>query len=502
MRQPAYLFSSICLSLIVSAAQASEAVTTPFTLELSPTSTPRLLSGISSFKSPSGQVQTTLPDIELNTPFAVSISGIHLTLNYAFNTPQAGANLNEWAITSKSISADVIVDEVNASQTITVSEGGVTLNLNVTATCTGVHLQLPPGSTQASASIAIALTNGQLALTLNDFAANWAPSSWQIVSMNCQGPNGFGDLVAQSAQAQLQSINPFLSDIRNDIQAQLNAVGAAGPVSWTLNSSDSSGISMNLTPESLQLLSDGGAELGGIAAFSFAALNGTGCQKQISGDAPVSNGEDSLSIPVSAVEALIQCASLNKSLSYLFSSSQLPAFQSLLGNWFEKLFVWPDLLNFGSKSIFTFDLFPSGPPVFGPITEGASGNMNFNFSAPMTLASYAPEKDGMEHYVDFTTNLSGPATLAINNGVLSFTQSNSQLNISAHWDPLFIQNHNPDQSIWSSIIAGDLKNLIASPGVTYTLPKWSVPGAFSLSIGSAQVDGADMHIGVSVNPNP
>lgn len=490
-------FVALNLSLMVAPVSFADSLTTPFNLELSSQSTLTLLGGLSQFKSPAGELKTDLPDEVMTSPYSVSLSGIHLTLDYAFNTPTQTDNLEEWTIQSKSISADIAVDSLQASETVIEQSGGDTLTLQVTASCSNIHLQLAPGATQMNAAVDLSLNGAVASFILKNFSANWTPTAWQITSMNCQGPNGFSQLVQQAAATQLQSINPFLPAIETQIQAQLTSASST-PLSWTLQAPGNSGVSVTFQPDNLQLLSNGGAALSGLASFNFSRLNKTTCQSLIQTPAATPNTTDSLTLPISAVEGLLHCASLNGSVVTSFTSQSFPAFQALLENWFLKLFIWPDLVRFNSKSLFNFEVFPTSAPTFGAMSANSAGGFSFNLNAPLTLAIEAPESSGPVPYVNLSTNLSGPATLLIQNGVISLKQSSNSLPVSAIWDLIFVQTYKPDQDIWTSAISGYLKSFLAQTGLNYSIPALTAPGSFSMSVNSAAPNGSSVDISLGI----
>jgi hypothetical protein len=360
----------------------ADTITAPFNLELSNQSARALLNGIDQFQTPVGEYKTDLPDQTItNTEYPVTISGIHLTLDYTFNPPVEAAALNEYSITSKNISAEVVVDKVDASQTIVETSNGNTLTLHVNATCTNVHLQLISGATTMSGTVALTLANHQANFVLTDFSASWTPAAWQITSLNCQGPTGFTQLVQQQATTQLESINPFLTGIQNQIQSTLNSV-APNPISWNLFADAASGISVNLKPDALTVLKDNSALFNGSVDFNFSKLKNTACQNQALGTAATPETTDSLTFPLSVVQNLIKCVYLNGSASVSFQSSAFSGFKDLLEDPPLKLLVWPNLLKFNSKNIFDMTLAATETPTFGDVSAGKNNDFSFDMEAP------------------------------------------------------------------------------------------------------------------------
>jgi hypothetical protein len=266
--------------------------------------------------------------------------------------------------------------------------------------------------------------------------------------------------------------------------------------------SGSSGISLALTGQNLESLSDGGGVLQGTAVFSFPQASSTQCPSSItspiSSPLPTSASTDSLVFPVDALSALIHCSFWNGSLNTLLPSTDFPAWKNLMNSWFELLFVWPDLMNFSSSSTFYFGLYPTADPAIGTISSNPAGNLTFSMSAPLTVSVFAPINHLEQHYVDLNTAVSGNATLSIANGQLTYEQNTPSLNINAVWDELYVKEHQPDTYIWTSEIASTIKSQLASPGISMTLPQWQTPGAFSLSVQNAALEGTDVRLGLDV----
>jgi hypothetical protein len=480
--------------LIFPLASSADTVTTPFAFSLSAESALAVLGGQNLFNAPSGELKTNLPNETLATPYAVAISGIHLTVDYAFTKPVENGSLAEWNIQSKNLSADLVVDLVDASQTIVETSGGTTLNVRINATCTNVHLALPAGATTATGTLDLSLQNGVAAFLLNHFQANWQPGSWQIISMNCVGPQGFGDLVKQDITTQLQNINPFLSTITTQIQNQLSAI-ASSAQSWTFNSNDNSGTSVTLQPNQATAGANSGAILVGTATFNFPKLNQTACQKTITTAPTVSTTANLFSLPIEAIQQLISCSYLNQSLLANFTSQDFPAFQSLLSDWFLKIIVWPNLVHFNGHSIFNFTLAPTTAPTIGKLSSDDQ-TLTFNVDAPLELSVYAPTAEGSQHYVDFFTQISGPAYLSIQDGDFIYQQSTA-VSLTDQFDPKYVQEYHPEECVWRSVIAHDLRKYLAN-GVSTPIPALTVPHNFTLAPQSLTTDGTNVNVAFGI----
>jgi hypothetical protein len=156
-------------------------------------------------------------------------------------------------------------------------------------------------------------------------------------------------------------------------------------------------------------------------------------------------------------------------------------------------------MSFSSHSVFSFDLYPTAAPQFGAMSTDSSGDFLFNLVAPLTMSVDAPVKSGLEHYVNIVTSVSGPATLAVHDGVLLLKENSKNLDISVQWDQTYVQTYQPDKSTWGSIIAGYVKSYLAKTGISFTLPVMESAGAFSMSIENAVVDGSSVNVQLGIS---
>jgi hypothetical protein len=206
---------------------------------------------------------------------------------------------------------------------------------------------------------------------------------------------------------------------------------------------------------------------------------------------------DTLAVPLAAIPGLLNCAYLNGTLNAEVPSTDFSAFQSLLGDWILKLFVWPNLVHFNGASVFNFDISTTSAPTFAPRASSSANAIDFNLTAPLKVAVYAPTSSGLEHYVDFLTNLSGPGSIGIANGMLTVTEQSS-VPLTDVWDPTYVEANHPDEHICKAIIGHDLREFLAKTGLTYTLPTWSIPGAFSLTIDGMSSDGTSADLALDI----
>ena len=418
-----------------------------------------------------------IPDISVTTPFTTTISGIQVTLHYTIPKPTQAATPRDWNISTNQLSADMTVGSLDASQVITIvgSDGSV-LNLTVNATCTNIHLVLPQGSSLATGTVHASLVQNQVQLALTSFNASWIPGSWQVASMNCNGPQGFGQTVATELQKRLSTINPFLGQIQTGLQQQLNQI-AATAVS-TLFSSTPTGNGDLMTfvePGNLSDAADGGVLLDSIIHFILPRVDMTVGGVIPFASAPASDPAiSSFLIPYQTAMTLMAAGYWNGWYNTSFASDQLSGFTSLQHNRFGEWFVWPDLTNFDSSAIFQMQTWATSPPQFTKPVKTGDGQIGANVVLTTLVRMMGPHRDHpnlpQTPYVTFFNNVSGPGTIQVNNGQIVFQLPKPSLSMTYAFDASYLNEFNPNTKIDMKTIAPMLSSYLATTTLKYQLP--------------------------------
>ncbi|MDR3608665.1 MAG: hypothetical protein P4M08_14980 [Oligoflexia bacterium] len=475
-------------------------VSSPFQLTLEQSALNAILLHGAVMKSLQGEIKQDLPDFAITDPFAVSISGIHLDVKYAFSAPVLNNRTQQWEFTTRSISADLTIDSVVANETFQVSQNGVTIVDHLNGSCGGVHLTLPAGASSASGTIQLGLNagTGKPELTLTSFKPDWKPGAWKVTAINCQGPSGFGDLVSQAASQRLSEIDPYVAVIRQQIQVELAKL-VSGPIHFEMDVSPTVSVALTANHFSSPAPSDfpGPVTVQGEARFLFKKVSrALGCAQVISSSIPMpAQGSDMncsanrLRLPIETVQALITCGYYDGALVANFDSTKVPAFSSLVSSWIKDLIVWPDLLSFDAHSLFAFRVTSFDLPTFSNARSLGPNLIGLDAHLPLELEVDAPVDATHTPYVQLRTNFSGQMDLSLVNGLAVVRIARgSHMHIGYEWYPDYVHQYHPDQRIWMDPIESSANDYFQKTGLQLNVPSLKVGNDLTLAPQNGHLD--------------
>ncbi|MGZ3651946.1 MAG: efflux RND transporter permease subunit [Bdellovibrionota bacterium] len=490
-----------------SAAAAADAppanvVHTPFILTMKKDAFAQLVFDGIVAKSTTGSGSSPIADITVTDPMSVKVTGITLNLKYDFNAPESAQSPSQWLLNSKSIVAELNVGSVVAHLDKTVQRGEDTVVVHLDGTCSNVKLALPEGSATATGKLVLGQLNGAPRMLLQNFQAQWTPGSWQVVSMNCSGPQGFDTAVANAARTQLTKIDPYFNQIRDAIQAQLdNSMTNVSQQQITAGTPFQTGQTMLLKNFSTKLNAAGDTVAKGDAYFYFTAAKG-GCGadvKAFSAQPTLNSGDTALFVPFIAIKSLFACAHSDGSLAFDTDSTKFTAFQGLMHSTLEKNAVWPDLNNFDENTLMKFHGESAAPPVLSG--EKALGGHVFTaqLQQKMSMLMQAPQNRKYVPYVNVQGFFSGPVRVTVAGGKVSMKpDSTGQLALSGAFVPSYVSNFHPSGDIDWTRITPEAQKALLEQGWTFTMPTWGVNPKVLLKTTDGDLQGTNFRLGFQV----
>jgi predicted RND superfamily exporter protein len=453
-------------------------------------------------KSTKGVGASHIADIPAAGDMNVAVSGITLNLTYDFSAPESKQSPSEWALSSNSILAELNVASITAHKTETIQQGDNSVTIHLDGTCTNVKMQLPAGAATATGKLVLGSLNGAPRMLLQNFQAQWARGSWQVVSMNCTGPQGFGESVAQAARDQLGTIDPFLQQIQTNIQAQLD--GAMNNVTGqeiTAGNPLQAGQTLRMNHFTTKLNAAGDTVATGDAYFYFKASRG-GCGADIKAFAaqPVpKSGDTALFVPFTAMKALLTCSHSDASLAFDTDSAHFTAFQDLMQSSIKKMVVWPDLNSYPDNALMKFHCDTASAPVLTGEKNLGSHVFTANLSQKMNLTVNAPRDGRYVGYVNAQGYFTGPVRVTVAGGRVAMkADATGQLALSGTFTPSYVAAYQPSGSIdWTRITPEAQKGLLAQ-GWSFTMPTWGVNPKVLLKTTDGDLQGANFRLGFQV----
>lgn len=460
------------LFLFASLAQANIGVVkTPFALKMNQKTFSDIFFHSVVENSLKGSLSLPLSDFAVNDPFSVRVSGIQLSLNYLFDTPEQ--KNSAWSFETKKLSAALTVQKIDATQIIRVVNDGNEMEIRLDGVCTNIRLELAEGLTEASGSIKLSQANSIPQLELIKFQANWIPGSWKIVSMDCQGPRGFDQVIRQAAGEKLQTINPFLPEIQSQIQAVLNA-GLKDPIAMQFEIDSNPRIRLQIRSEPFRAPNQSQMIVQGMAQFQFYLPENRDCDAEIRGSVK-NEATESLALPFEAITALAKCAQKAGMMRSTIPSNQVPAFVEFRASAQTVRYVWPDLNSFSAKAIFPFVFGGNGDLSISDPKRTGKNTFSANLNYPLKLKIFAPKENKYLPYLAFTSSLEGKAKFALQSGELRIVPERiSQLH--HQWDEEYLARFPTDQKLLTDKIQPKINELAQTQGIRFRLPSFYAGG--------------------------
>ena len=492
-------FIFISALLFTFSAFASNVVKTPFQIVATQGDIETLIDQNLNAKALKGDVPINVLDKTITDPFQVKISGISVQLKYEIKKPVRSPEESLWRVQSEKLSAELMVKKIDASQTIEIIVDGKKSIIHLNGYCSDVKLSLPEGKTHINGAAKLNYSTGKPEAELVNFEANWEPGSWQIVSMNCQGPRGFDKVISKAAEQNLREINPFLDEIRTEIKNQLKGlflsplnldfvVGKSSPISVKMNTSKFEVMGKNLL-------------VSGSTSIQFLGLSKeSNCGTEVlnlTGNAKKSNFRR-ITLPMQAIKSVIACMQASNQFQFSFLSNEISAFKELQTQWIEKALVWPDLLNFSNDAIFGFNLEITGAPEISEERYHNKG-MLFNLHAPMRMRMDATKEEELIPYMYFRTDLDGPVKLEIEKNTIRLLFSeNFPLAIKAYFDREYVSKYKTNTSMWWTKIEDTLQNYLSTTGLELKIPDFEIFEGSTLRLNGGRLNDENYDFGFIV----
>jgi len=441
---------------------------------------------IKDFWSSLGRKQTIpLSNIQINDPIPISITGIRANIEYEFSEPQRIERSREWELKSNAISAELHIDNINATQIIEKDIGGIIVRIRLEAECHNIRLSLPQGLSYINTHLRTDINNGQIKISMPFFDANWNEGAWQVQSMTCTGAEGFDQVVANEALKKLSSLHNFNNEIETELSKQLALLSEKSSVLLLAKrelTTDQEYLKISFEPNEVIEGEEDSIEVDGILKFTYPNISKnenishffslTKNDLELIEKDPLKSSR--LLLPFHTIRGLIMGGYLSGKLNYSMRSYEIPAFQSLMQSRWKQFFAWPDLMRFRKNTTFLFQFLASGPPSFENPKTGGAGEITGLLTLPLSARMYAPQNSTYVPYAEFQSMLAGNTKLKLlKNGKVKFQINTDKLKINYRWSQKYLEKYEPSEYIAVGLMSDALKDSLNAEGLELTIP--SIP---------------------------
>lgn len=291
----------------------------------------------------------TLPDQRLpQGDFELQLSGLRLELQSAFEPMKVSDQ--GLVVKSKKTSIRLTVGGLAVDQMIEREFNGVNVRIRLQASCSPFRLIQENAS--AEAHLKFLWTESQPTTEIDFFTMDWPEGSWSVTDLQCEGPQGFGELLKNELQQKLREAEAFTPLIEPLLSQKIRETG--GQVLSSIlqerffQVSEFSRLKVriqNFEPQPRGLL---------VKALLSTGTTSTAPSwkpsQRVLDEAPAA--EPSLHIPENGLSQLLSEDLSSRPSWTQFDLTQFDSFMGLLKSRFLQFFLWPDLWNYSKSSPF------------------------------------------------------------------------------------------------------------------------------------------------------
>ncbi|MGZ3768275.1 MAG: hypothetical protein ACXVCP_12745 [Bdellovibrio sp.] len=428
-----------------------------------------------------------LPDQQtISQDVPVDIKNISLNIQSHLQKPALQEDKQLLQLQSKDLRAQITIGEISVDHVVERVIGGIIGRFRIQASCKNVILNLAPEKGNLSMLISAAVQSSNAGMNLENFNLSWAPGSWSTENLQCDGAQGFTDLLKTEIDKMTQDSEKFLApqreNIRNYIQSSLQKIKLdfSQPKQLVVSRPD---IQVIMNVSEYKDLQQSGASLRGILQINFLKVKDNLVKTLTLSDnnASQNNSNATLQLPKDFFKEVAMATYSQNTWLHTVSSDKLAGFSTLMNSRLSQFFVWPELTNYSTSAKFLFDIYSDQNITIDG--QGMAYQLKGNFNSLMQ----APRGGKYIPFMNFEIPLTSKIQLKVDNGKMNATFSNPTMSLHYSWDKSYVGKYHPSQkfdaqTIRDKIVAG-LKDKI----ITYNIPKIPVTEDISLKILKAAV---------------
>jgi hypothetical protein len=370
------------------------------------------------------------------------------------------------------VTALVSIGEIKVDRIVEQDLGGVIARIQVTASCHGVSLQFADPAAMASASMSPLVSADLLQLHVDAAQIQIGSPTVQMSALSCDGAQGFEELIRAEVTRVMSDTQVVSSFIHDQYIQKIQQVAAGVHYKWNDPKkvfSDSK-LEAWIYPQSIAYI----PELNSWVNQGHLQMIPVGATQKSSKIYRFQNADvlaslagqgTSLLLPESFILEVIGQYFNQESFSVIKRSTEILGFQTLMGSFFAKLFLWPDLLFFSKSTPFLF----IGQLSQQPQVAWSGKDLQLQIHLPLTVDMRYEEESKYLPFVLFNVPTTVTAPVSIAGEQLALQFQNVSMNLSYQYDPSYCETQaNSCGSISRTTLRQALKDLVN--GQSYKIP--------------------------------
>ncbi|KYG61332.1 hypothetical protein AZI85_09685 [Bdellovibrio bacteriovorus] len=422
------------------------------------------------------------PDQEITTQdVPVKIKNISLKVKTHLEKPSLQNQQTVLQLTSKNLEAQLTIGEVSVDHIVERVVGGIIGRFRIQASCKNVVMTMIPGKGSMSMAVAPSVGSTNAAALVQSVDVGWAPGSWSSTGIQCEGVEGFADLlkteIDKIANDSVSFIQPKKDLIRKYVQDYLQDIKLdfSSPRQLIVSRPD---ISVLMKVDEYKDQGEAGALIKGHLQIDFLNTKDSEVKNLVltPGTAPMSSGEAQIILPKDFIkEVLLKAYSANAWL-HKITSDKLPGFGSLMSSRFMQFFVWPALRDYSKSTKFLFDVYSNKD------MEIQGGGLQYQAKANFYARMQAPRSGQYVPFVNWSVPFNSKINLKVENGKASATLVNPSLGMTPYYDASYVAKYSPNRRILYGTIRDKIISGIWGQTMTMEIPKIPLMEGVSLKV--------------------
>lgn len=422
--------------------------------------------------------------VSQNVP--VKIKNISLKIKSFLQKPALGENEDVLALTAKNLQAQIDIGEVSVDHVVERVVGGVIGRFRIQASCKNVLLALAPGKGSFTMHVAPSVESTSAGVTLESFNLSWLPGSWVPQNLQCEGVQGFTDLIkaeiekmtsdsAQFIEPQRALIARYLEDSLRNVKVDLSQ-----PKQLIVSRPD---IQVLMKIDEYKSLGKSGASLRGLFQINFLRVEDKEVKALTLSDEAntIRDSQVRLQLPKDFVKEVASAAYTANTWLHKVGSDKLPGFSDLMSSRFNQTFVWPELKNYSTSTKFLFDVYSNKD-----LSIQGQG-LTYQLKATFNSLMQAPRGGKYIPFMNFGIPFNSKVQLKVESERAFATFVNPTMGLTYKWDTAYVKKYYPSQRFNADTIRDRIVGNLWGKTMNFAIPKIPITDIISLKVMKAAV---------------
>ena len=396
-----------------------------------------------------GTVSKSLGEKQFSEPYQTSIQGIKLDLEYQLQAQSAIHKEGIYPFFAYLLDPRVQIDQISTQDQVRERRGNLVVNVKIAGQCDDITLSYKSNYLPVKGEVQAIAVGGRLKLYLKNFDFSYDSQLWNMNFSKCEGPKGYGEVLAKNMQNFLNDKKQIESFIKIGIEEQLSlsSLEINQKLLQVQSFDPHADVRLNMYPYTLTFGQKGEAILRGLISIEFKKS-----QVQEVHYVPFANfelnseGSSKWMLPRELLSLLLKVVYEEDLLRQQLFSQDLPELQGLFESRFNQFFAWPDLMNFSKKTNFLLDIYPYTEP---QIQQLAMSGQQLRVKVATHVANqvFFPQQKKYKPYVNFYSQVNANILIDVQQQGLRVRFANSQFKTSYFFDKDYVKNKEPNKYI-------------------------------------------------------